>query len=123
MSFNSICDLSFLISSFNVWWFFFSGVASSLRRPRNLIMIARIMFSRDQDIVEEKSYRHFYQLKLDFDRLTVFPAALTLRHTIEERSPLHGATAESLEACNATFVVSVVGIETVIPAAVQTHHN
>jgi hypothetical protein len=36
---------------------------------------------------------------------------------------LHGATPESLEATNATFVVSVMGIETVIPAAVQTHHN
>ena len=93
-------------------------------RQRSLVEAEfRIMFSRDQDIVEEKSYRHFYQLKLDFDRLTVFPAALTLRHTIEERSPLHGATPESLEASNATFVVSVMGIETVIPAAVQTHHN
>jgi inward rectifier potassium channel len=83
----------------------------------------RIMFSRDQDIVEEKSFRHFYQLKLAFDRLTVFPAALTLRHTIDEHSPLHGATPESLEACNATFAASVLGIETVIPAAVQTQHN
>ena len=61
--------------------------------------------------------------KLDFDRLTVFPAALTLRHTIDERSPLHGATAESLAASNATFVASVVAIETVIPAEVQTQHS
>src|SRR6266566_8288104 len=64
-------------------------------RQRSLVEAEfRIMFSRDQDIVEEKSYRHFYQLKLDFERMTVFPAALTLRHTIEERSPLHGATPE-----------------------------
>jgi inward rectifier potassium channel len=83
----------------------------------------RIMFSRDQDIVEETAYRHFYALKLDFDRMIVFPAALTLRHTIDERSPLYGATPESLEACNATFVASVVGVETVIPAAVQTQQN
>src|SRR5882724_2354570 len=93
-------------------------------RQRSLVEAEfRIMFSRDQDIVEEKSYRHFYQLRLDFERMTLFPAALTLRHTIDERSPLHGATAESLEASNATFVASVVGIETVIPAAVQTQHN
>jgi inward rectifier potassium channel len=69
----------------------------------------RIMFSRDRDILEENSYRHFYALKLEFDRLIVFPAALTLRHVIDERSPLYGATAESLEAWNATFVASVVG--------------
>ena len=93
-------------------------------RQRSLVEAEfRIMFSRDQDIAEEDSYRHFYQLKLDFDRLIVFPAALTLRHTIDERSPLFGATPESFEACNATFVASVVGIETVIPAAVQTQQN
>src|SRR5712691_9264001 len=93
-------------------------------RQRSLVEAEfRIMFSRDQDIVEDKSYRHFYQLKLDFDRLTVFPAALTLRHTIDERSPLFGVSPESLEASNATFVASVVGIETVIPAAVQIQQN
>jgi inward rectifier potassium channel len=58
----------------------------------------RIMFSRDRDTLEENSYCHFYALKLEFDRLIVFPAALTLRHVIDERSPLYGATAESLEA-------------------------
>jgi inward rectifier potassium channel len=83
----------------------------------------RIMFSRDRDILEENSFRHFYVLKLEFDRLIVFPAALTLRHTIDEQSPLYGATAESLEAWNATFVASVVGVETVIPAAVQTQQD
>jgi inward rectifier potassium channel len=93
-------------------------------RQRSLVEAEfRIMFSRDQDIVEDDSYRHFYALKLDFDRMIVFPAALTLRHTIDERSPLFNATPESLEASNATFVASVVGIETVIPAAVQTQQN
>ena len=93
-------------------------------RQRSLVEAEfRIMFSRDQDIVEDDSYRHFYALKLDFDRMIVFPAALTLRHTIDEHSPLFGATPQSLEASNATFVVSVMGIETVIPAAVQTQQN
>ena len=93
-------------------------------RHRSLVEAEfRIMFSRDQDTVEDKGYRHFYQLKLDFDRMTLFPAALTLRHTIDDRSPLHGVTAELLEASNATFVVSVVGIETVIPASVQTQYD
>src|SRR5438105_1268887 len=93
-------------------------------RQRSLVEAEfRIMFSRDQDIVEDKSYRHFYQLKLDFDRLTVFPAALTLRHTIDERSPLFGVSPESLEASNATFVASLVGIETLIPPVVQNQQN
>ncbi|HEY4284501.1 MAG TPA: ion channel [Chthoniobacterales bacterium] len=84
----------------------------------------RIMLTRDEPWAESgEMFRHFYQLPLHFDRLVAFPAALTLRHTIDERSPLHGATPESLEACRATFVISVVGIETIIPAAVQTYQD
>jgi inward rectifier potassium channel len=93
-------------------------------RQRSLVEAEfRIMFSRNQEIMEDDSYRYFYALKLDFERMIVFPAALTLRHTIDEHSPLFGATPQSLEASNATFVASVIGIETVIPAAVQTQQN
>ena len=67
----------------------------------------RIMFSRDEPLLEGGDFRYFYILKLHFDRLTVFPAALTLRHTIDETSPLFGATPESLEASRVLFIVSV----------------
>jgi len=83
----------------------------------------RIMFSRDEPLLEGGDFRHFYVLKLHFDRLTVFPAALTLRHTIDEKSPLFGATPESLEASRVLFFVSVVGIDPVIAAAVQTQKD
>ena len=84
----------------------------------------RIMFSRDEPLQESgEMFRHFYSLKLHFDRLIVFPAALTLRHTIDENSPLYGETMESLASARALFIASVVGIETVIPAAVQCQHD
>src|SRR5881227_3073585 len=83
----------------------------------------RIMFSRDEPLLEGGDFRYFYVLKLHFDRLTVFPAALTLRHTIDEKSPLFGATNESLSASRALFIVSVVGIDPVIAAAVQTQKD
>ena len=83
----------------------------------------RIMFSRDEPLLEGGDFRHFYVLKLHFDRLTVFPAALTLRHTIDETSPLFGATLESLESSRILFIVSVVGIDPVIAAAVQTQKD
>ena len=79
----------------------------------------RIMFSRDEPLLEGGDFRYFYVLKLHFDRLTVFPAALTLRHTIDEKSPLFGATPESLAARRVLFLVSVVGIDPVIAAPVQ----
>jgi len=83
----------------------------------------RIMFSRDEPLIEGGDFRYFYALKLHFDHLTVFPAALTLRHEIDEQSPLYGATLESLEAARALFFVSVVGIDPVIAAAVQTQKD
>jgi len=46
-----------------------------------------------------------------------------LRHTIDETSPLFGATPESLEASRVLFVISVVGIDPVIAAAVQTQKD
>ena len=83
----------------------------------------RIMFSRDEPLIEGGNFRYFYVLKLHFDRLTVFPAALTLRHTIDGKSPLVGATVESLEASRALFLVSVVGIDPVLAASVQTQKD
>jgi inward rectifier potassium channel len=83
----------------------------------------RILFTRDEPILEGDNFRYFYHLKLQFDRLISFPAALTLRHTIDEQSPLYGETAESLAKSRATFVASVVGIDPVIPAAVQTQRD
>ena len=83
----------------------------------------RIMYTRDQQLVEGGDFRYFHNLKLHFDQLTVFPAALTLRHEIDEQSPLFGATAESLEAERALFFVSVVGIDPVIAAEVQTQKD
>jgi inward rectifier potassium channel len=80
----------------------------------------RIMYSYDQQLAEGGDFRYFHDLKLHFDRITVFPAALTLRHEIDGKSPLHGATIESLEAERALFFVSVVGIDPVIAAEVQT---
>src|SRR5437773_10170405 len=81
----------------------------------------RIMFSRDEPLAEGGDFRYFYVLKLHFDRLTVFPAALTLRHTIDDKSPLFGATLEFLETSRALLIVSVVGIVAVLASSLQSH--
>ena len=83
----------------------------------------RIMFNRDEPLLEGGDFRFFYTLKLQFDRLPTFPAALTLRHVIDEQSPLYGATPESLEKGRALLIASVVGIDPVIPASVQIDHD
>src|SRR5437588_84342 len=64
----------------------------------------RIMYSYDKQLAEGGDFRYFHDLKLHFDQITVFPAALTLRHEIDETSPLHGKTIESLEARRARLL-------------------
>lgn len=95
----------------------------NLRQQSMVEVEFRLMFTRDQPIMEEDNFRHFYYLKLAFDRLITWPAALTLRHTIDETSPLYGATYESLEASRAIFIASVVGIDPVISTSVQTQKS
>ncbi len=67
--------------------------------------------------------RRFYPLKLMFDRLIMFPVALTLRHTIDEASPLYGSTLEDLKRGEAFFMASIVCVDTVIPAPVQCQRD
>ena len=81
----------------------------------------RVMFFRNEKIPEEKdSVRRFYPLKLQFDRMIVFAVAITLRHVIDESSPLYGMTPESLQKCDARLVASIVCVDPVIPAPVQS---
>ena len=80
----------------------------------------RIAFNRDQPLIEGGDFRYFYNLKLQFDRLPTFPAALTLRHVIDETSPLYGLKPTDCEKWRVVLVASVVGTDPVIPATVQT---
>lgn len=83
----------------------------------------RIMLHRDELVAEGTEERRFYNLKLTFDHLIMFPASITLRHVIDETSPLFGTTAESLQANDSRFMASVVGVDTVIPAPMQSQHD
>lgn len=83
----------------------------------------RLMMHRDEPTQEGEVIRRFYPLKLHFDRLLAFPAALTLRHTIDEKSPLHDITPELLRSSETRLMASVVCIDTVIPASVQSQQG
>ncbi len=83
----------------------------------------RIIFSRDERVREGNLVRRFYPLKVNPKRMINFPAALVIRHTIDEQSPLHGVTIESLEESDAFFIASAVSIELVMAAAVQSQQD
>jgi inward rectifier potassium channel len=104
----------------------FDGVPTLMLRVANLrhqSMVEaefRVMLIRNEATKEDPEVRRFYPLKLDFDRLLAFPAALTIRHRIDEQSPLYGMTAEDLKRTDTRLVASIVCIDTVIPAPIQS---
>lgn len=83
----------------------------------------RLMLLRNELVQEGETFRRFHTLKLTFDRLIMFPVALTLRHVIDEHSPLHGMTAADFERTDTRLMTSVVCVDSVIQAPVQSQHD
>jgi inward rectifier potassium channel len=80
----------------------------------------RMIYSRDEMVQEGEEIRRFYELKVYPERMISFPAAMIIRHTIDEASPLHGITVERLQKEDAFFVASTLSLELVMAASVQS---
>jgi inward rectifier potassium channel len=104
----------------------FDGVPTLMLRVANLRHQAMVeahfymILVRTDITVEGEDIRRFIPLKLTFDHLIAFPAALTLRHRIDETSPLYGMTAEDFQRWDVRIIVSIVAVDTVIPAPIQS---
>src|SRR5271165_3931494 len=104
----------------------FDGVPTLMIRLANLRHQAmvepefRMILLRNVITAEGEEMRRFRSLKLEFDRLIAFPAVLTVRHPIDEKSPLHGMTPEDFRGQGVHIIASVVGVDTVIVAPVQS---
>jgi inward rectifier potassium channel len=80
----------------------------------------RMFLGRDTITAEGDEVRRFRSLKLEFDHLIAFPAVLTVRHQIDRTSPLFGMTPEDFQQQDIRIVASIVGVDTVIVAPVQS---
>jgi inward rectifier potassium channel len=80
----------------------------------------RMILMRDSITAEGEEVRRFRSLKLEFDHLIAFPAVLTVRHRIDEESPLFGMTPEDFQQQDIRILASIVGVDTVIVAPVQS---
>jgi inward rectifier potassium channel len=104
----------------------FDGVPTLMLRVANVRHVAmaeaefRVMLFRNEPTKEDENVRRFYPLKLQFDHMIAFPVVLTLRHVIDESSPLYGMGPEDLQKSDTRLMASVVCIDTVIPAPVQS---
>ena len=83
----------------------------------------RMIYSRDERVLEGEDIRRFYELEVYPKRMISFPAALIIRHTIDELSPLYGITPERLEKEDAFFVASTLSLELVMAASVQSQQD
>jgi inward rectifier potassium channel len=104
----------------------FNGTPTLMVRLANLRHHAmveaefRLLYMRDELTKEGEDVRRFYPLQLQFSHLISFPAALTLRHEIDRTSPLFGMTPENLKLSDSRMLVSIVCVDPVIQAPVQT---
>jgi inward rectifier potassium channel len=83
----------------------------------------RLMFSRNEKVLEGEEVRRFHPLKVYPRRIARFPAALTIRHTIDAQSPLCGETEKTLKQRDAFFLAEVTSVETVMAAPVQSQQD
>jgi inward rectifier potassium channel len=103
----------------------FDGVPNLMIRVANLRHQAmvepdfRMILLRSIMTAEGDDVRRFRSLTLDFDHLITFPVVLTVRHRIDEESPLFGMTPKDFQQQDIRIVASIVGVETVIVAPVQ----
>ena len=104
----------------------FDGVPNLMIRVANLRHQAmvepefRIILLRNTITAEGEEVRRFRSLKLECDHLIAFPAVLTVRHRINEESPLFGMTPEEFQRQDIRIIASIVGVDTVIVAPVQS---
>jgi inward rectifier potassium channel len=80
----------------------------------------RMVLLRNIVTAEGEEMRRFTSLNLQFDHLISFPAVLTVRHPIDEESPLFGMTPEDFRRMDLRIFASIVGVDTVIVAPVQS---
>ena len=103
----------------------FDGQPALMMRVANLRHHAmveadfRMLLLRNEVTKEDPSMRRFHPLKLLVDHVITFPAVMTMRHIIDESSPLHGMTPESLAQSDARVVASVVCMDGIIQAPLQ----
>ena len=80
----------------------------------------RFILTRNELTKEGEDVRRFYPLRLQFDHVIQFAAALTLRHVIDETSPLFGLTPQDLKLNDSRMLASVVCVDPVMQAPVQS---
>ena len=89
-------------------------------RSNELIEVsAKVMLSRFEEVDGVRT-RRYYPLALERDNVVFLPLTWTVVHPIDEASPLHGETAESLRNSQAEVLVLLKAFDEIFSTIVQT---
>jgi inward rectifier potassium channel len=89
-------------------------------RSNELIEVtAKVIISRFEDVDGMKT-RRYYPLPLERDGVVFLPLTWTVVHPIDEQSPLHGETMESLRDSNSEVLVLLKAFDETFSTIVQT---
>lgn len=80
---------------------------------------AKVMLSRFENVDGVRT-RRYYLLSLERDNVVFLPLTWTVVHPIDESSPLHGETPESLRESQSEILVLIRGFDEIFSATVQT---
>lgn len=107
----------------------FNGISTLMFRAanerRNQILEAqmRMFLVRNEVTAEGQSMRRFHDLRLVRNRTPIFSITWTVMHTIDETSPLYGATTDSLAKVEAEIVITFTGIDETVSQAIHARHS
>jgi len=82
---------------------------TNARQNQMVDVHARVLMARR--IGPDRMEREFVELALEREHVAFFPLTWTVVHPITATSPLWGATAESLGACDTEFIVLISGVD------------
>ena len=84
---------------------------------------ARLWMTRVETTAEGQTMRRFHDLKLERAQNPVFALSWTIFHIIDETSPLHGQDAAALERSQASFVVTLIGLDETSGQTMYARHG
>ena len=107
----------------------FNGVPCLMFRTankrRNRILEAQLWVTlvRDEVTKEGEVFRRFYDLELIRSHTPLFALTWTAMHPINQNSPLHGETPESLKKDHAEIIVIITGLDENLSQTIHARHS
>lgn len=71
----------------------------------------------------DKGVRRFQQVKLEIDKIAMFPTSWTINHPIDEESALYGKTMEEMERMDVEVFILLKGFDDVFSQTIYSRHS